>query len=582
MINAGTQVGSYKLIRLLGQPGQDGQVWEAVKYLTPSGAELTHAIKLLHNLNPEAHARFDEEIKHLAKAHAEIKSPHLIEIYDGGLHPDDGKQIPFYAMKLLTKPMRLDDYLSSRGMDPSLTVSMFQEAVEGLRDLHDRLGRNHTDIKGSNLLVSMDSPPKLYITDFGFIRKRGEPIDTSRTWKDTSKSPPDWVQPDDTDIWQLGTTLSPLLKGVTSSETSLIRWLRHLVDEMAPAKANAPILTAQELWERLECRKSLPRSGVWCWPPLPVRAVASLVAMAHEYSERPLTNKLLIDILLRERKPTLPQANQEILRVIHCDLPEPRPPIGAKGSGLSPKLTEDVAKRILFGLPYEESHLAKAAEEWKYLKALIGEIPSGPPDDADESVYRKYARSVIRQGHVQLSLWDAGVRFLTSGQGTRVVFCSGYDAFAVSKGPLGETDLRTTAIESLRRGARFLFVVPTANTEAASTAQDFKRYVKGVAPDLVTRIEIKRVAGQRGTASGTSAKKQGPEWMERGRYFTPGFRYVLFKEEDAAKAVHDEGAFMVGLPHGTSDLFALLYSMDDRMTKDFLRWLTLVGALKSA
>jgi len=38
---------------------------------------------------------------------------------------------------------------------------------------------------------------------------------------------------------------------------------------------------------------------------------------------------------------------------------------------------------------------------------------------------------------------------------------------------------------------------------------------------------------------------------------------------------------MVGLPHGTSDLFALQYSMGDRMTKDFLRWLTFVGALDS-
>ena len=83
------------------------------------------------------------------------------------------------------------------------------------------------------------------------------------------------------------------------------------------------------------------------------------------------------------------------------------------------------------------------------------------------------------------------------------------------------------------------------------------------------------------TASGTGAKKQVPHWMEMGRYFIRAFRYVLFKEEDTAKAVHDEGAFMVGLPHGTTDLFALQYSMGDRMTKDILQWLALVGALKS-
>jgi len=208
--------------------------------------------------------------------------------------------------------------------------------------------------------------------------------------------------------------------------------------------------------------------------------------------------------------------------------------------GLSTKLTEEIAKRILFGLPCDESCLANAAEEWKYLKALIKEIPPRSPTDPDEFVYRKYARAVIRQKHVQLSLWDAGVRFLTSGQGTCVYLCSGYDEFAVSKGPLGETDLRTTAIESLGRGARFVFVVPTASTGAATSAEHFIRYVRDVAPDLVGRIEVKRVAGRRDTASHTGAKKQAPVWMEMGRYFTPGFRYVLFKEEHAATAVHDE------------------------------------------
>jgi serine/threonine protein kinase len=588
MLNAGTIVGSYKLTRQLGQRGQDGEVWEAVKTLTAE-ASIKYAIKFLHKDSDEARARFKEEIEHLAKA--QFKSRHLIEIYDCGQHLDDGEQKPFYVMKELTNPVRLDDYLRSKGMEPNVVVSMLQQAAEGLRDLHEKLVRNHTDIKGSNLLVSMEHEPKLYITDFGFVRKRGEVIDPSREWKNTSRQPPSWVRPDDTDVWQLGTTLRPLFEGVSATETNAIAWLRCLVNEMAPVKEYAPIISSQEICRRLERRKNLSRSGVWCWCPVATREVASLVATAYEYNEDPLTTQLVIDLLLRERKDHLPRRNEEIVQAIECDLsPTDHLTPGSQGTssllgtrdaGLSTRLTEEIAKRILFGLPCDESQLAKGAEEWKYLKALIKEIPIRPPTDQEESAYRKHARAVIRQKHVQLSPWDAGVRFLTSGQGTRVYFCSGYDEFAVAKGPLGDTDLRSTAVESLKRGARFVFIVPTANTAGATTAEDFVRYVKGVASALVAQVEIKRVAGRRNTASGADAKKQVPEWMERGRYFTPGFRYVLFKEEDAARSVHDEGAFMVGLPHGTSELFALQYSMDDRMTKDFLRWLTLVGALKS-
>lgn len=374
---------------------------------------------------------------------------------------------------------------------------------------------------------------------------------------------------------------------MSTSETGAIPWLKHLVNEMAPTTENAPIISSQEICERLEHWKSLPRSGVWCWRPIRTRAVASLLATAYEYREDPLTTELLIDLLLRERKPQLPGRKEEILQAIACDLsaagqltPGPQGTTSIVGAtALSTKLTEEIAKRILFGLPCDESHLVAAAEEWKYLKALIKEIPSRSPTDPDESVYRNYARAVIRQKHVQLSLWDAGVRFLTSGQGTRVYFCSGYEEFAVSKGPLGETDLRTTAIESLRRGARFVFVVPTVTTGAAMTYENFMSHVKSVDPNLAAQIEVKRVAISMVPTPGTGATPQVPKWMEMGRYFTPGFRYVLFKEEHAARAVHDEGAFMVGLPHGTSDLFALQYSMNDRMTKDFIRWLTFVGAL---
>ena len=574
MISAGTQVGSYRLIRILGKPGEDGEVWEAVKHLNPPGAELKHAVKLLHNLTPEAHARFDKEIKDLARVQAEIKSPHLIEIYDGGMHSDGGKQIPFYAMKLLTKPKRLDDYLTSLGMEPTGTSSMFQEAIEGLRDLHDRLDRNHTDIKGSNLLVSMDTLPKLYITDFGFIRERGKEIDKSRTWKNTSQRPPDWVGADDTDIWQLGTTLRPLLDGAKSTETSFITWLRYLVDQMAPASAVTRIPPAQEILERLQRRKSLPPSGIWGWRPVAKRAAASLIASAYEYHAGPLTTERLIDILLQERKPAL-KPHEDILRTIECDLSEDHA-TGPRSTGMSNQLAEEIAQRILFGLPVNESHLESAKEEWKYLRALIKEIPSRLPTDLEES--EKYARAVVRQAHVQLSLWDAGVRFLTAGQGTHVYLCSGYEEFAISKGPEGVTDLRSTAIESLKRGAQFIFVVPRSDTAAATSAEGFVKYLKSAEPNLAAP-SIKRVAN-RPSNPRKGPKEQVPQWMAMGQYFTPGFRYVIFKEEDPKRAVHDAGAFMVGLPQGTNDKFALLYTLEDRMAKDFLRWLALVGALK--
>lgn len=581
MLTAGIEVQSFKLVRPLGLPGQDGEVWEAHKTLH-TGVVVKRAIKFLHNLDAEARARFNEEISNLVDAHS--KCPHLVTVDDCGFYPGEDNQIPFYIMKLLTNPTRFDAYLTSKGMDPSIVISMLTQAIKGLSCLHDVLNRNHTDIKGSNLLISWEPGPELYITDFGFIRERGTPIDRSRHWKRTSQQPPPWVRDDDIDIWQLGETLRPLLKEVTATKTGAITWLRHLIDEMAPTKKDVQILSAKEICEQLERRQTNLRSaGVWCWQPLQTRAIASLVTAAYEYHESPLTAELLITLLLRERKPPILASNDdEILLALDSDLPANLGPRSSPGTGLSVDHAKEMAKRILFGLPLDASRMNEAAEEWKYLEALIGEIPARSPLDSDSAVYRKYTQAVIRQKHVQLSRWDAGVRFLTSGQGTRVYFCSGYDAFAVSKEQRGETDLRATALESLKRGAQFVFVVPTADTSAVDSANAFVQYVKDEEPELSGQIEIKRVPGSQNSASTPKgAKRRVPKW-EAGGYFTPGFRYVLFKEEDAASAVHDKGAFMVGLPYGPSDeLFALRYSMGNHMTKDFLSWLRFVGALTS-
>src|SRR4051812_49033715 len=116
-----------KLVRLLDH-GSMGSIWVAdhaglgtqvaVKFMTPEIAQ-----------NPHLVTRFSHE----AHAAAQIRSPHVVQVFDHGVAPDGS---PYIVMELLDgeslqKRLRRDGRL-----DPALTVAIVAQTCKALSRAH--------------------------------------------------------------------------------------------------------------------------------------------------------------------------------------------------------------------------------------------------------------------------------------------------------------------------------------------------------------------------------------------------------------------------------------------------------------
>ncbi|MRG94373.1 protein kinase domain-containing protein [Polyangium spumosum] len=151
--------GKYEIVRQIGR-GAMGYIWEALD----QHLRRRVALKLMspdHVASATARTRFDRE----AKAIAQLKNPHVVQIYDYGI--DEGS--PYIVMELLEG----EDFESrleriERMPLPAL-VPIVMQAAMGLSSAHAK-GIVHRDFKPANVFLARgEADESVKILDFGVV-----------------------------------------------------------------------------------------------------------------------------------------------------------------------------------------------------------------------------------------------------------------------------------------------------------------------------------------------------------------------------------------------------------------------------
>jgi eukaryotic-like serine/threonine-protein kinase len=213
-LGPGTLIGqSVRLKRLLGQGGM-GSVWVADHLALQTEV----AVKLISAeiaQNSEAVARFQRE----ATAAAQLKSPHVVQIFDHGVMPEG---LPYIVMELL-EGHDLGRRIQEQGTLPvGEVVSIVSQVCRALGKAHTR-GIVHRDIKPENIFLT-DSDGELFVKvlDFG-IAKHGQDSAMNMTSTGAMVGTPYYMSPEQvmsskgvdfrSDLWSLAVVAYNALTG---------------------------------------------------------------------------------------------------------------------------------------------------------------------------------------------------------------------------------------------------------------------------------------------------------------------------------------------------------------------------------
>lgn len=272
MIEAGTQLGQYKIVRKLGSGGM-ADVYEA----EDQRLKRRVALKVLpHEFtrNPDLVRRFETEV--LAAAGLNHRS--IVTVYEVG--QQDG--VHFYSMRML-----MGGDLRRRieaGLKPIESLAILRELTGAFDHAH---GKNfvHRDVKPENVLFDDEGLPVL--TDFGIAKALG--VGSDLTGTGNAIGTPRYLSPEQargkpvdarSDLYSLGVMLYEMLVGRPpyDGEDSVSIILKHvsdpipqlpaehamyqpLVDQLMAKKADERIPTAKELRRRIDALQPRWASG---------------------------------------------------------------------------------------------------------------------------------------------------------------------------------------------------------------------------------------------------------------------------------------------------------------------------------
>jgi serine/threonine-protein kinase len=162
VLAAGSMVSpSIRLVRLLGKGGM-GSVWVA-EHLT---LKTLVAVKFMSEgfaQSPGAVARFERE----AVASSQIKSPHVVQVFDHGV---DDAGVPYIVMELMEGEDLAHRLASVGHLSPMHTAQIVGQVCKALSKAHASQ-IVHRDIKADNIfLVHSDDDVFVKVLDFGIAK----------------------------------------------------------------------------------------------------------------------------------------------------------------------------------------------------------------------------------------------------------------------------------------------------------------------------------------------------------------------------------------------------------------------------
>lgn len=212
-LQPGAQVGSYVLLRALGQGGM-AEVWLARRADGTFKREVALKLPLLKQLRQDLAERFAVERNILAS----LEHPNIARLYDAGI---DALGCPYLAMEYVQgQPLTIWCAVQSLGLSDRL--KLFLQVLEAVRFAHEKQVV-HRDLKPSNILVTESGQVRLL--DFG-VAKLLEGDDAEKTSLTSIYGralTPDYASPEllrgdlvdaRSDIYSLGVLLYELLTGV--------------------------------------------------------------------------------------------------------------------------------------------------------------------------------------------------------------------------------------------------------------------------------------------------------------------------------------------------------------------------------
>jgi len=202
----------FRLVHLLGQGGM-GAVWRAHHI----ALDIPCAIKFMLGeaaTFEDVRARFERE----ARAAAQLKSPHVIQILDHGVC--DGT--PYIAMELLEGEDLERRLLRLGRIDPRAVANITIQVARALAKAH-AAGVVHRDLKPANIYLARDGDDEVVkVLDFG-IAKRATPGMAGNTKTGTLLGTLYYMSPEQarglkavdhrSDLWSLGVVVYECLTG---------------------------------------------------------------------------------------------------------------------------------------------------------------------------------------------------------------------------------------------------------------------------------------------------------------------------------------------------------------------------------
>jgi len=228
----GSDVGAYRLTRLLGQGGM-GRVYLAER--SDGLFEHRAALKVIRSefATPELLQRFLRERDTLAR----LSHPNIAHLHDGGVSADG---LPYFTLEFVDGEP-ITQWCDARHLQIAERVRLLLKVCDAVQFAHRNLVV-HRDLKPSNILVAGDGEPKLL--DFGIAKLLEEPLANGESAvTQTRLMSRDYAAPEQvlgetvttaTDVYSLGVLCYLLLCGrmpYRRAALGMIGWTKAIIEE---------------------------------------------------------------------------------------------------------------------------------------------------------------------------------------------------------------------------------------------------------------------------------------------------------------------------------------------------------------